>query len=86
MINEGDYVKIYDSAKVRSIYMGKDNHCRCGCAGEYVKRGEPKFDRRLMMFQKKLLKYTPTKDDIMVGEYVNVSYGNNRALTVYFER
>jgi len=72
-------------SKVRSIYMGKDRVCRCGCAGEYVKRGEPNFDKRLKRFEKMLSTYELTKDDEIEGEFINVSYGKDRALTVYFD-
>jgi hypothetical protein len=65
--------------------MGKDRVCRCGCAGEYVKRGEPNFDKRLKRFEKMLSTYELTKDDEIEGEFINVSYGKDRALTVYFD-
>jgi hypothetical protein len=85
MICEGEVVKVFDSEKVTKIYMGKDNCCRCGCAGEYVYPGDSKFERRLKMFQKKFWESTPENRDIELGQYVDVSYGNNRALTVYFK-
>jgi hypothetical protein len=72
-----------DISKVTKIYLGKDRACRCGCAGEYVSRGEPKFEKRLNRFAKMWCEYTPEKDDVY-GNYLNVSYGQNRALTVYF--
>ena len=69
---------------VTRIYLGRDDVCRCGCHGEYVERGEPKFDMRLRRFAKKLEGYEPGKDD--VGDnYLNVSYGNDRAMTAYFD-
>jgi hypothetical protein len=85
MICEGDVAKIFDSEKVTKIYIGKDNHCRCGCGGEYVRRGDPKFNRRINAFIKKFWEYQTKPEDISIGEFVNVSYGNNRALTVYFK-
>lgn len=73
-----------DFNQVTKIYLGTDRHCRCGCGGEYVYRGQPIFEKRLARFAKKLSDYTPSKFDVE-WNYVNVSYGNNRALTVYFE-
>ena len=73
----------FNPDKVTKVYLGKDRHCRCGCGGEYVTRGEAKFESRLKSFGRKLAQCTP--DDVDVDStYINVSYGNNRALTVYF--
>ena len=79
----------HDFNKVTKIYLGADRACRCGCKGEYVTRGEPKFDLRLKRFMRMWETYTPIKGD--VGRYyrellyLNISYGSNRALTVYFD-
>lgn len=70
--------------KVTRIYMGKDRHCRCGCGGEYVERGELIFEKRLKWFQAMWADYSPEADDVDYS-YANVSYGQNRALTVYFD-
>ena len=74
----------FDASKVTKIYLGRDRVCRCGCAGEYVNRGEPMFDKRLKRFAKMLCEYVPEKDDVF-DNYFNISYGQNRALTVYFD-
>lgn len=74
----------FDSSKVTKIYMGRDRVCRCGCAGEYVSRGERNFDSRLKRFEKMLCTYELSKDDMFEGVFINVSYGKDRALTVYF--
>lgn len=73
-----------DVTKVTKIYLGRDRVCRCGCAGEYVNRGTPKFDSRLKRFAKLWCDYAPQKDDVLENEYLNVSYGKDRAMTVYF--
>lgn len=75
-----------DPNAVTKIYMGKDKVCRCGCAGEYIRKNEnnPLFERRLKQFMKMLPSYTAQEFDI--GQtYRNISYGNDRALTVYFD-
>jgi hypothetical protein len=73
-----------DYTKVKQIYMGRDKICRCGCAGEYVEPGDPKFDKRLKRFQKMVAEYVPGPHDVD-ETYFNISYGRDRALTVYFD-
>jgi hypothetical protein len=69
---------------VTRVYLGQDRVCRCGCKGEYAERGEPKFERRVKRFATMWASYSPSKDD-QGSNYLNVSYGENRALTVYFD-
>ena len=75
---------IIDKNKITKIYMGRDRICRCGCAGEYVERGDPMFDLRLKRFIRMAETYTVCQDDIG-DNYINLSYGQDRALTVYFD-
>jgi len=75
---------MFEASKVTKIYLGKDRHCRCGCGGEYVNRGEPMFDKRLKRFESMWADYKVGDDD-EGSNYLNVSYGKNRALTVYFD-
>ena len=74
----------FNAEKVTQIYMGRDKICRCGCAGEYVKPGDDLFDIRVKRFSKMWEKYQAKEDDIG-GSYLNISYGKDRALTVYFD-
>ena len=75
------------------VYYGKDNICRCGCRGEYVattKMIKPRsmvsdelVEKRLVRAQKMI-----KKNDCKVefgDSYINISYGNDRALTFYFD-
>jgi hypothetical protein len=75
--------------RVTQIYLGRDKVCRCGCAGEYVARGEPKFEKRLKRFLKMAQKYDFEKNtnpvDYMQDHYLNISYGKDRAMTLYFD-
>lgn len=71
--------------KITKIYLGRDRICRCGCAGEYVEPGDPKFEKRAKRFMKMWENYTPDKDDVCEGVYKNISYGHDRALTAYFD-
>lgn len=76
---------MFDASKVTKIYMGRDRICRCGCAGEYVSPGHPKFEKRVARFAKMWAEYVPTEHDIVENIYMNLSYGKDRALTVYFD-
>lgn len=77
-----------DETKITKIYMGRDRICRCGCAGEYVDRGEPMFEKRVERFMKMAQTYN-FKDNRYQNDigpnYVNISYGRDRALTIYFD-
>lgn len=74
----------FDPNSVTKIYLGRDRICRCGCAGEYVNKGESKFELRLKRFMKMASDYAPAEGDVDAS-YLNVSYGKDRALTVYFD-
>lgn len=80
--------------RVTQIYLGRDKICRCGCAGEYVARGEPMFEKRLKRFLKMAETYdfeknvSPNTDlplDYVQDVYLNISYGKDRAITLYFD-
>jgi len=73
----------FKAENVTRIYLGQDRICRCGCKGSYVERGEPLFDKRIKRFAKMWSTYTPGQHDVYT-DYMNVSYGNDRAMTVYF--
>ena len=75
---------MFNAEAVTRIYLGKDKVCRCGCRGDYVERGESKFDSRLKRFARMWAGYSPLKDDVS-DTYLNVSYGQDRALTAYFD-
>lgn len=83
------------------VYFGKDNCCRCGCAGNYIyttsnihmqtiiDKNLPinindKLAKRRLNQAKKLISQQSAK--IEIGDiYVNVIFGDNRALTFYFD-
>jgi hypothetical protein len=77
--------------RIKQIYMGRDKICRCGCHGEYVSRGEPMFEQRVSRFLKMAETYDFTKNlsngrPLDVDDtYMNISYGRDRALTIYFD-
>lgn len=82
----------FKAEAVTRIYLGRDRICRCGCAGEYVERGEPMFEKRLERFIKMADTYN-FEEHVTVGgnfldkcdTYMNISYGKDRAMTVYFD-
>ena len=79
--------------RVTQIYLGRDKICRCGCQGEYVARGEPMFEKRLKRFLKMAETYDFEKNlgpngnpiDYCQNVYLNISYGKDRAITLYFD-
>lgn len=82
-----------NTSKVKQIYLGRDKICRCGCHGEYVSRGEPMFEKRLNRFLKMAKTYDFEKNispggqtlDYVQNVYLNISYGKDRAMTLYFD-
>ena len=74
----------FNAEAVTRVYLGQDRACRCGCKGEYVERGDAKFHKRVQRFARMWDSYTPADDDVKTT-FLNVSYGENRALTVYFD-
>ena len=74
----------FDPSSVKKIYMGVDRGCRCGCGGEYITSGHPMFQKRLKRFEKMICKYKPGPHDDN-PHHKNISYGNNRALTIFYK-
>jgi hypothetical protein len=74
----------FNADAVTQIYLGADRACRCGCKGNYLNRGEAGFDRRLRRFARMWENYVPGDDDVG-SSYLNIRYGNNRAMAVYFD-
>lgn len=68
---------------ITRIYIGTEG-CRCGCRGEYAEPGDPIFEKRVKRFLKMWKDYTPQAHDVDTS-YKNISYGNNRVMTVYFD-
>jgi len=79
--------------KISQVYQGKDNHCRCGCGGEYTATTfmeDPRSDVDDVLVAKKLER---AKKLISSGSanpefgttYVNVVTGRNRVLCFYFD-
>jgi hypothetical protein len=79
--------------KISQVYQGKDNHCRCGCGGEYTATSfmeDPRSPVDDALVAKKLER---AKKLISSGSvhhafgttYVNVVTGKNRALCFYFD-
>lgn len=73
-----------------TAYFGKDRCCRCGCRGEYISTSymvnprsevnDLKFSKRLQRAKKLVMNGAEFS---FGGNHVNISYGNNLALTFY---
>jgi hypothetical protein len=79
-------------ANVSQVYVGKDRHCRCGCGGDYVATSymvNPRSEVNDKLVEKRLkrgkrLIESGAETDFK-STYVNISTGDNRALTIYFD-
>jgi hypothetical protein len=79
--------------QISQIYIGKDRVCRCGCAGEYVSTSfmeDPRNDvddklaeSRLKRAKKLALNTNSVVD--YCDNHINVSYGKDRAITIYLD-
>lgn len=78
--------------QISHVYSGKDQHCRCGCGGEYVATSfmeEPRSDVNDVLVEKRLKRakrlVEQGADVDYGGTYVNIKTGENKALTFYFD-
>ena len=80
-----------DISKITKIYMGRDRTCRCGCAGEYLEPNDKLFSKRVKRFMAMAATYNFEEHVTDQGfldkgpNYMNISYGQDRALTIYFD-
>ena len=65
------------------IYSGASSCCRCGCKGTYAEAGTKLFTSRLKKMQAMLDANQGTVD--VDDSYIDVTFGNDRALTAYFD-
>src|SRR5574337_1797728 len=74
---------------ITKIYLGQDKVCRCGCRGTYATPSDGKlFTSRLKRYEKMVhdaLEHPEKYDINFDSDYTNISYGNDRALCVYFD-
>jgi len=79
-------------ANISAAYVGKDADCRCGCCGGYIETSNmvnPQSEVNDKLVEKRLkrgkrLIESGAKADFNTT-YVNISTGDNRALTIYFD-
>ena len=78
---------------ISQIYQGKDNACRCGCKGTYVASSfmlNPRSDvddKKILSRLERAIKLVDANEaDIENnGNHINVSFGNDRAITIYLD-
>ncbi len=80
-----------DSWDCTNIYLGRDNVCRCGCAGEYCAYGEDIFRKRYNRFISRCVEgdtpMTIAIPESAHGELmVQFQTGEDRCMTLYFTR
>ena len=79
--------------QVSTVYVGLDNHCRCGCGGtyantSYMEGAGDEVDDKLALRRLNKAKKLALQPDTEVeynDTFINVSYGNNRAITIYLD-
>lgn len=78
--------------QISQVYFGKDNHCRCGCGGDYIATSfmiDPRSDVNDELVAKRLARAKRLVEKGVFVEYsssyVNIRTGNNKALTFYFD-
>jgi hypothetical protein len=82
----------YTIKDISHVYVGKNNHCRCGCGGKYTATSymiNPRSEVNDKLVEKRLKR---AKKLIQEGAkynledtYINIVTGENRALTLYFD-
>jgi len=77
---------------ISQVYVGKNNHCRCGCGGDYTATSymiEPRSDVNDTLVEKRLKRAKRLIEngfEYQIGDiYINIELGSNRALTFYFD-
>lgn len=79
--------------QISQIYVGKDRNCRCGCGGTYTATSfmeDPRSEVNDRKAQSSLTRakrmVERNKAEVEYGDnHINVAYGNNRAITIYFD-
>ena len=69
--------------EIEKVYSGQDNACRCGCKGDYA-YDEKKIKMRLNRALKFIKNGEATFEQIG-NTCINVSFGDNRAITIYLK-
>lgn len=82
-VNGSGAIEAVDYTTATKIYSGRDRVCRCGCAGTYAKSNTRAFALRA----KKMAEMIASGEGVIKdgGTYINISFGDDRALTAYFD-
>lgn len=79
---EAKMAEVFDKINhATKVYSGRDHVCRCGCAGKYYYAGDKLFKTIVNRAIKKIAEGNELE---VQSDYVNVSYGDDRAYTIYF--
>ena len=91
IMNQNQFLAL-ELNQISQVYFGKDNHCRCGCGGDYIATSfmvEPRSGVNDKLAMKRLVRAKRLVEKGAEVDYcsnhVNISTGNNRALTFYFD-
>ena len=62
----------WSESDITKVYVGKSHACRCGCCGDYFKRGEPEFEEALNKLREGIDPVHEFGPDDIGPNYVNV--------------
>ena len=91
ILNQESFLKV-TIENVSQVYLGRNNVCRCGCAGTYTATSFMKDPRSEVNDQLVVKRLKRAKQLVLEGaeadfngSYANIVTGNDRALTFYFD-
>jgi hypothetical protein len=79
-----ELARIMGDRKPKQVYVGRNQGCRCGCGGNYHDAGSAGLKASLTRLARMLGAGEATWDGDTDSSYTNFSYGDNRAVTIYF--
>ena len=62
----------WSESDITKVYVGKSHCCRCGCQGDYFKRGESEFEKALNELRKGIDLVHDFGPDDIGSNYINV--------------
>ena len=62
----------WTEADITKVYVGKSHECRCGCCGDYFKKGEPGFAEAISQLKAGVEPWHDFGEDDIGPNYINV--------------
>lgn len=69
---------------IEKIYIGRNSGCRCGCHGKYIYVADNEIRAKSLFTRARNLVYSGDAEiDENCDSYMNISFGNDRAICIY---